>query len=70
MRWKATDAAGVASWQVALNGQVVRSVAAGATARLKVRIARPGRNHWRVSGYDSRSGRVVSATRSSHAAQA
>jgi len=63
VRWRASRETGIASWKVTLNGHMVRVVAADGTRRLKVRVARRGRYHWRVTGYDARAQKIVSATR-------
>ena len=61
VRWTVTGAIRVSSWKLSHNGRVVRTVAAGALRRLTVRVTRPGRAHWRVTGYDARSNKLVSA---------
>jgi len=61
VRWTVTGAIRVTSWKLSHNGRVVRTVAAGALRRLSVRVTRSGRAHWRVTGYDARSNKLVSA---------
>ena len=61
VRWTVTGAIRVTSWKLSHNGRIVRTVAAGALRRLSVRVTRSGRAHWRVTGYDARSNKLVSA---------
>jgi len=61
VRWTVTGAIRVTSWKLSHNGRVVRTVAAGALRRLSIRVTRSGRAHWRVTGYDARSNKLVSA---------
>ena len=61
VRWTVTGAIKVSSWKLSHNGRVVRTVAAGALRRLRVRVRRSGRTHWRLTGYDARSNKLVSA---------
>jgi len=61
VRWTVTGAIRVSSWKLSHNGRVVRTVAAGAVRRLRVRITRSGRTNWRLTGYDARSNKLVSA---------
>ena len=61
VRWTVRGAIRVSSWKLSHNGRVVRTVPAGAVRRLTVRVTQPGRAHWRVTGYDARSNKLVSA---------
>ena len=62
VRWSATGAEAVAKWRVSLNGRVVKTLPAG-KARLAKRVARTGRNQWRVVGFDEAGAKVVSGKR-------
>jgi len=62
VRWSATGAETVAKWRVSLNGRVVKTLPAG-KARLAKRVARTGRNQWRVVGFDEAGAKVVSGKR-------
>lgn len=64
IRWSATNASSVTRWTVALDGRRVRTVSKRQTRSASARVSRPGRHRWTITGYDSRSGKVVSATRS------
>jgi hypothetical protein len=56
----------VTSWKLSLNGRIVRR-GGGAMRKLGVRVFRPGRKRWRVTGYDAHSGELVCAARSGSA---
>ncbi len=62
VRWRAAHAGSVARWRVSLDGRVVATLPAGATAFSR-RIARRGRHGWRVVGFDSSATKVVAARR-------
>jgi len=66
VRWTVTGAIRVTSWKLSLNGRIVRRGPAG-VRMLGIRVLQSGRKRWRVTGYDARSGKLVSAGRSGSA---
>ncbi len=63
VRWSATNARAVKRWRVSLNGRRVRTLSARQARRVKTRVTRTGTNRWTVTGYDAKSKRVVSSSR-------
>ncbi|HUR83798.1 MAG TPA: S8 family peptidase [Solirubrobacteraceae bacterium] len=63
LRWTATGADSVASWQILLDGRKVATRGGGATGSLRKKIAKAGTHRWKVVGYDAEGERVVAKSR-------
>ncbi|MDX6677263.1 MAG: hypothetical protein QOE31_1315 [Solirubrobacteraceae bacterium] len=60
LRWTPTNAVGVDSWRVSLDGRVVATLPAD-TAGVSRRISKVGRHTWRVVGFGAANAKVVTA---------